>query len=64
MTDLRKSIEKIGSGLYVSLGTPEDLFITLITEKDVVSAYCLKEVASEELKISKAVNNILKRKSS
>jgi len=63
VTDLRKSMEKMGSGLYVSLGTPEDLFTTLTTEKDAVSAYCQEEVASEELKISKAVNNILKRKS-
>ena len=63
VTDLRKSIEKMGGGLYVSLCTPEETFSQLTIDKEVVSAYCQEEITSEELKIGKTVNNILKQKS-
>jgi len=63
VTDLRKSVEKMGGGLYVSLCTPEEMFSQLTMDKEVVSAYCQEEIASEELNVGKRVNSILKQKS-
>jgi len=62
--DLRKSLEEKGSGLLVAHGKPEDVFEDMFQgacQNIVPRVICQEEVASEEKKVNKKVNSVLKR---
>ena len=67
VADLRANLEKQGSGLVVAQGKPEDVLQALLQKIDpeptksfVPKITCQMEVASEEMKVEKAVRAVAK----
>ena len=67
VADLRSNLEKQGSGLVVAHGKPEDVIQTLLNKIDPGTSKeffpkvcCQQEVASEEIRVEKAVRSVVK----
>ena len=69
VADLRRRLEERGSGLLIAHGRPEDVLRTLLNDIDggpgkrstVPRVFCQQEVASEELRVDKAVRSAIGR---
>jgi len=69
--DLRNNLKEKGSGLVIALGKPENVFANIIQEYEkycrhtensiTIQVSCQEEVASEELAVDRAMENILRR---
>jgi deoxyribodipyrimidine photo-lyase len=59
VTDLRKSLRKLGSDLLVHVGKPEELIAQLSRKYKCSWVYCNRERTSEEVKVQDALENKL-----
>jgi deoxyribodipyrimidine photo-lyase len=68
VTNLRTNLEAHGSGLVVAHGKPEEIFPSILNSfvadggDPIPRVFCQEEVASEELRVDKALKRELKRK--
>lgn len=63
VANLRENMLKLGSGLVVSLGKPEDFFESLRCRDDMaIQVTCQEEVSSEEIQVVKSVDEILQKR--
>ena len=59
ISDLQKSLQKLGADLIIRIGKPEDILPELVAKYQVNEVYHHREVASEETKISADVETAL-----
>jgi deoxyribodipyrimidine photo-lyase len=59
VTDLRNSLEKLGSNLIVRRGLPEKIIPQMVKELNIDLVYAPKEVTSEETQVEKAIERKL-----
>jgi deoxyribodipyrimidine photo-lyase len=59
VTDLRKSLETLGSNLLIRIGKPEEIIPQLVQELQIAKVYYHCEVTAEELAVEKALNKAL-----
>jgi deoxyribodipyrimidine photo-lyase len=61
VTDLKRSLQKLGGDLIVRIGRPEEVLPEIVSKYGVTEVYHHREVASEETRISADVENALWR---
>ncbi|MDJ0687586.1 MAG: DASH family cryptochrome [Xenococcaceae cyanobacterium MO_188.B32] len=61
VSDLRNSLQKLGSNLLVRCGLPEEIIPNLVRELNIDAVYYHQEVTAEELKVEKKLQQELSK---